>query len=147
MWIPWYSSYQLKRTTTWLLELHVIWSNFVFPQSECRCENERLFVLWCVLYAYLPLHESVVLHVDSLMQWRRNCIVNDLESRPFCFKHLICVRSRNCGCLVTWFCYQLIAKPGNKTATVPWPDPYTLITLNACRMSQVSLTVEIPVPS
>ena len=28
------------------------------------------------------------------------------------------VRSRNCGCLVTWFCYQLIAKPGNKTATV-----------------------------
>ena len=38
----------------------------------------------------------------------------------------IWVRSRNCGCLVTWFCYQLIAKPGNKTATVPWPDPYTL---------------------
>ena len=21
-------------------------------------------------------------------------------------------------------CYQLIAKQGNKTATVPWPDPY-----------------------
>ena len=36
------------------------------------------------------------------------------------------VRSRNCGCLVTWFCYQLIAKPGNKTATVSWPDPYYL---------------------
>ena len=36
----------------------------------------------------------------------------------------IWVRSRNCVCLVTWFCYQLIAKPGNKTATVPWPDPY-----------------------
>ena len=34
------------------------------------------------------------------------------------------VRSRNCGCLVTWFCYQLIAKPGNKRATVLWPDPY-----------------------
>ena len=30
----------------------------------------------------------------------------------------IWVRSRNCGCLVTWFCYQLIAKPGNNTATV-----------------------------
>ena len=38
----------------------------------------------------------------------------------------IWVRSRNCGCLVTWFCYQLIAKPGNKTATVPWPDPYVV---------------------
>ena len=33
------------------------------------------------------------------------------------------VRSQNCGCLVTWFCYQLIAKPGNETAAVPWPDP------------------------
>ena len=36
----------------------------------------------------------------------------------------IWVRSQNCGCLVTWFCYQLIAKPGNKTAAVSWPDPY-----------------------
>ena len=36
----------------------------------------------------------------------------------------IWVRSQNFGCLVTWFCYQLIAKPGNKTATVSWPDPY-----------------------
>ena len=35
----------------------------------------------------------------------------------------IWVRSWNFGCLVTWFCYQLIAKPGNKTATVSWPDP------------------------
>ena len=34
-------------------------------------------------------------------------------------------RSRNCGCLITWFCYQLIAKPGNTTAAVSWPDPYT----------------------
>ena len=33
------------------------------------------------------------------------------------------VRSRNCDCLVTWFCYQLISKPGNKTAAVSWPDP------------------------
>ena len=34
------------------------------------------------------------------------------------------VRSRSCGCLVTWFCYQMIAKPGNKTAAHSWPDPY-----------------------
>ena len=37
---------------------------------------------------------------------------------------MIWVRSRNCSCLVTWFCYQLIAKPGNKTATDPWPGQY-----------------------
>ena len=38
--------------------------------------------------------------------------------------YTIWVRTRNCSCLVTWFCYQMIAKPGNKTATVPWPNPY-----------------------
>ena len=35
---------------------------------------------------------------------------------------MIWVRSRNCGCLVSWFCYQLIAKPGNDShSSVPWP--------------------------
>ena len=38
----------------------------------------------------------------------------------------IWVRSQNCSCLVTWFYYQLIAKPGNNTAAVSWPDPYDI---------------------
>ena len=42
----------------------------------------------------------------------------------------IWVRSRNCGCLVTWFCYQLIAKPGSKAAAVSWPYPYPYPYLN-----------------
>ena len=33
----------------------------------------------------------------------------------------IWVRSSRCGCLVTWFCYHLIAKPGNKTGAPSWP--------------------------
>ena len=33
------------------------------------------------------------------------------------------VGSWMCGCLVTWFCYQLIAKPGNKTAAPSCPYP------------------------
>ena len=41
-----------------------------------------------------------------------------------CFCYQLWVRSRNRGCLVTWFCFQLIAKTGNKTAAVSWPDPY-----------------------
>ena len=41
-------------------------------------------------------------------------------------KCCVWVRSWNCGCLVTWFCYQLIAKPGNKTASVPRLYPYSL---------------------
>ena len=38
----------------------------------------------------------------------------------------IWVRSRRCDCLVTWFCYHLIAKTGNKTVAPSWPDPYAL---------------------
>ena len=34
------------------------------------------------------------------------------------------VMSRRRSCLVTWFCYQMIAKRVNKTATPSWPDPY-----------------------
>ena len=46
----------------------------------------------------------------------------------------IWVRSRRCGCLVTWFCHQLITKPGNKTATPSWPDPYALCVFVQCRL-------------
>ena len=37
-----------------------------------------------------------------------------------------------CGCLVTWFCYQLIAELGNKVAVPWWSDPwyyYTFVAL------------------
>ena len=35
------------------------------------------------------------------------------------------VKSRNWGCLVTWFCYQLIVNPGKKKkASISWPDPF-----------------------
>ena len=33
-------------------------------------------------------------------------------------------RSWRCGCLVTWFCYQLRAKPGNKTTASLWPTHF-----------------------
>ena len=42
----------------------------------------------------------------------------------FCSSKWIWVRSRRCGCLVTWFGFQWIAKPGNMTAAPSWPDPY-----------------------
>ena len=37
---------------------------------------------------------------------------------------MIWVRSVNCGCLVTWFCYQLKTYYYYKTASVLWPGPY-----------------------
>ena len=49
---------------------------------------------------------------------------------PDCFTkktfNAIWVRWQRCGCLVTWFCYHLIVKPGNKTAAPLWPNPYSL---------------------
>ena len=53
----------------------------------------------------------------------------------------IWVRSWNCGCLVTWFCYQLIAKPGNKTAAVLWPDPYRFLAATKQLYEQSCLSV------
>ena len=38
----------------------------------------------------------------------------------------ILVRLQKCSCLVTWFCYQMITKPGNKTAALSWPNPYMI---------------------
>ena len=34
------------------------------------------------------------------------------------------VKPWRCCCLVPWFCYQWIAKPGNKTVAPPWLDIY-----------------------
>ena len=39
---------------------------------------------------------------------------------------VIWVKSQKWGCLVTWFCYQLIAKPGNKITTPLWLDLYEM---------------------
>ena len=61
--------------------------------------------------------------------WLRNLVIQSdwifHENWPWGIQlKMIWVGSQNCSCLVTWFCYQLIAKPGNKTAAVSWPDTY-----------------------
>ena len=49
----------------------------------------------------------------------------------------IWVGSQRYGSLVAWFCYQLIARPGNKTGAARWPDPYTWDSgLNVDRLPQ-----------
>ena len=53
---------------------------------------------------------------------------NQLQSLELPYKivtFLILVRSRRWACLVTWFCYHLIVKPGNKTDAPSWPAPYS----------------------
>ena len=66
--------------------------------NNIRSHNTSLICLW---YIYIHIYIYIYIYI-----W---------------------VRSRNCGCLVTWFCYQLIAKPGNKTGTDSWPDPYMCV--------------------
>ena len=69
---------------------------------------------------------KVYLHLQSILETERvegswNLTFWMARTCSFC----IWVRSWNCGSLVTRFCYQLIAKPGNKTIAVSWPDPYS----------------------
>ena len=40
--------------------------------------------------------------------------------------------SQRCCCLFTWFCHQQMAKPGNKTATPPWPNQNEICVLIYC---------------
>ena len=54
--------------------------------------------------------------------WKQICVYGNMFWHAYMLN--IWVRSWSCGCLVTWFCYHLIAKPGNKTAAHSWPDPY-----------------------
>ena len=55
----------------------------------------------------------------------------------------IWVRSRKCSRLVTWFCYQMIAKPGNKTAAASWPDPYTYLLFDFdCALTQEVILIQ-----
>ena len=50
-----------------------------------------------------------------------------------CLWSYIWVRSRRCGRPATWSCYQLIAKPDNKTAPRSRPDPYLCVKFIALR--------------
>ena len=63
--------------------------------TKNRPTTTMLVVVWCWW------HNN---HTSLESSWLDGC-------------NMIWVRSRNWGCLVTWFCYQLIA-------AVPWPHPY-----------------------
>ena len=60
-------------------------------------------------------------------------MTTDIWKCVYTSHRMLWVSSRRCGCVVTWFCYQLIAKPGNKTAVPSWPNPY-------CNDHQVVIT-------
>ena len=104
-----------------LLELSVKRDNIcVFGQTV-------FFFLNPFLLNYLQeiLHWILLKSIDHLQKFEE-VFVNYVI-----YAQCMWVRSQNCGFLVTWFCYQLIAKPGNKTAAVSWPDPSTQSLFNS----------------
>ena len=66
---------------------------------------------YCIYFSWNQ-SSTINLHLNYfhglMSQWKTICIW---------------IGSWRCGCLVTWFGYQLISKPGNKTAAPPWRDP------------------------
>ena len=106
------------------------WSNISWYYWQCWKYSSRT---WIKLWTYKsrpvshPHHELWGIYCEDLEKIK--CVTTTL--------HSIWVGSWNCGCLVTWFCYQLIAKPGNKTATVSWPDPYEYIVYEVLLISSL----------
>ena len=102
------------------------------PYNWHHNSPSRVYQVWILQRAGLAttfLSEMAISRSTSNGSWciGIKCEMSDTVCviLPWNIYTYIWVRSRDCGCLVTWFCYQLIAKPGNKTATVSWLYPYT----------------------
>ena len=87
--------------------------------------NERRYYIYIYIMhiSYIKDILFVYIHINIYEGINDRWYMTGTQRATFQSK-VIWFRSRNCDCLVTWFNYQLIAKPGNKTATVPWADPY-----------------------
>ena len=89
---------------------------FLCSRSDSRYLEVHVATAGGWLTRYRPREVRNLIH-------RYRKIHIDYRSKFFCrFISPISIIYGNTS-LVTWFCYQLIAKPGNKTAAVSWPDP------------------------
>ena len=57
--------------------------------------------------------------------------LSEISIYEFPFKKMYLGQVMGCDCLVTWFRYQIIATPGNKTAAPSWPDLIALLHVSA----------------
>ena len=111
---------------------------FLFQPTIIRAQLARLVVLIGSKSSCLWFLETEGATFSPILHWwwfcgptgtvKENCNMQAVSVlNIWICRNILWVRSRNCGCLVTWFCYQLIAKSGNKTAAVPWPHPYSFV--------------------
>ena len=135
----WSNNSSLMWIWKWLI------SNYILSPS---CQNVKMwnyFEKFKYIILVLNIYDDEVC-CSSTQRKRRSCLYNSQYAHKEpryqqvwkVIKYRIWVRSGNCGCLVTWFCYQLIAKPGNKTAAVPWPDPYSGILMGRVNLYGVT---------
>ena len=116
----------------------IVWSTILalsdkWLSLDTRLKDEQMIIAQMNFVNLEQVHIWFRTSADAMLLFRTTSAsqisrqpLNNSGTRFLC----IWVRSRNCGCLATWFCYQLIAKPGNKTAAVPWPDPYVIASCN-----------------
>ena len=98
---------------TYSLDIFCTWWRLVIGASLCS---------WCQC-CYLPLniYSSHCLCLSTrLVELMLN---SGTAPRDWLWTTIIWLRSQRWGCLVAWFCYQPIAKPGKKTAARLWPEP------------------------
>ena len=110
-----------------------------FGNSRCEIVGRRVIFIWSLIHGLrwsglIKAEPGGCLNIKILsyqyrnshyqIRWSHDCVIFIMEISITGKTVFIWIRSRSCGCLDTWFCYQLIAKPGKKTATVPWPDLY-----------------------
>ena len=117
------------------------------PSIQLICSHRQVKLnqvyKWCSVYHNIPdskvhganMGPTWVLsapdgpHVGPInLAIRGGCMVTLMWHITHSMEH-IWVRSQRFSCLVTWFCYQLIAKPGNKRVAPSWPEPYGFVSL------------------
>ena len=101
---------------------------------KCIFYSENIGISIKISLKFVPMTINNILALVQIMASRRPSDKPLFGAMMVCFQRIyaslrvysnkcIWVRSWMCGCLATWFCYHLIAKPGNKTAAPSWPGP------------------------
>ena len=140
----------------------------VLAMEEClSCINTSISTIgdaWGIFTALIFQEYNCIITLVPVKQpwvhgwnwWVANHNKYNTKHSRWHHSQVIWIRSLRCVCLVNWFCYQLIAKPGNKTDTLPWPDPlyctqikihmvminYTACNINACQINIIDMVIE-----
>ena len=122
---------------SYIFQRHKLMTKKLFFLFNFTIMNSEFLII--VYSVFLPPYLKLLLwhpsfkRIDNIYNYKSSVLckkcaqlgVSSAHNR-FLHKTVKTVKPWRCGCLATWFCYQLIAKPGNKTATPLWVDPLLL---------------------